>query len=321
MRLALLFFDEAAQDVDAGGKGVGWLGAGFVAGLVGAVGWAGAPAADDQPELSGEVGEVAGGGEVDFAIFIGLAVGEVGKAEDGEMEEVAFAAKDPALFAWFGEPATNGGVAVAEDFDEGAQEFAQGSKDVRSPEPGFIDAIREVDVSAAAGGFFVGEGELRGYGFVGHGQPPFFWDLQQRWVVDTVYPAEIRLCKNRGMEQGMEFTIEPAIFERFPGITIAVAVARGIDNAQARPGIAEGWQEAWAGASVAASSGNAQSHPRVRPWREAFQAMGVSGKEFRSSIEALLRRAMKGGEPFSINPLVDWYNTVSLRHVVPAGRV
>jgi DNA/RNA-binding domain of Phe-tRNA-synthetase-like protein len=47
--------------------------------------------------------------------------------------------------------------------------------------------------------------------------------------------------------------------------------------------------------------------------------MGVSGKEFPSSIEALLRRAMRGGEPFRINPLVDLYNAVSLRHVVPAG--
>ncbi len=28
---------------------------------------------------------------------------------------------------------------------------------------------------------------------------------------------------------------------------------------------------------------------------------------------------MKGGAPFTINPLVDWYNTISLRHVVPVG--
>src|SRR5215210_2695837 len=48
-------------------------------------------------------------------------------------------------------------------------------------------------------------------------------------------------------------------------------------------------------------------------------AMGVSGRQFPSSIEALLRRAFKGGEPPRINPLVDFYNAVSLRHVVPAG--
>ncbi|HLW02645.1 MAG TPA: phenylalanine--tRNA ligase beta subunit-related protein [Ktedonobacterales bacterium] len=117
----------------------------------------------------------------------------------------------------------------------------------------------------------------------------------------------------------MEFTIEPAIFERFPGISIAVAVAREIDNEREQPAIAARWREDWMAASAAASYGNAQSHPRVRPWRERFQAMGVSGKEFPSSIEALLRRSMKGGEPFSINPLVDWYNTLSLRHVVPVG--
>jgi DNA/RNA-binding domain of Phe-tRNA-synthetase-like protein len=117
----------------------------------------------------------------------------------------------------------------------------------------------------------------------------------------------------------MHFTIEPAIFERFPGLTIAVAVARGIDNEREQPTIAAAWQEGWTAASAAASYGNAQSHPRVRPWRDRFQAMGVSGKQFPSSIEALLRRALKGGAPFSINPLVDWYNTISLHHVVPAG--
>ena len=117
----------------------------------------------------------------------------------------------------------------------------------------------------------------------------------------------------------MDFVVAPEIFERFPGMRLAVAVAHGLDNAGDRPAIAAEWRAAWAGAAEAASYGNAQSHPRVRPWRERFRAMGVSGKEFPSSIEALLRRAMKGGEPFRINPLVDFYNAVSLRHVVPAG--
>ncbi len=117
----------------------------------------------------------------------------------------------------------------------------------------------------------------------------------------------------------MEFVVAPEIFERFPGMRIAVAVAHGVDNAGDRPALAEEWRAAWASAAEAAAHGNAQSHPRVRPWRERFRAIGVSGKEFPSSIEAMLRRAMKGGEPFRINPLVDFYNAVSLRHVVPAG--
>jgi DNA/RNA-binding domain of Phe-tRNA-synthetase-like protein len=118
----------------------------------------------------------------------------------------------------------------------------------------------------------------------------------------------------------MRFDVAPEIFDRFPGMRIAVAVAEGVDNAAPRPAIDAVWREAWGAAGAeAARYGNAQSHPRVAPWRERFKAMGVSTKEFRSSIEALLRRAAKGGEPFGISPLVDFYNAVSLRHVVPAG--
>ena len=118
----------------------------------------------------------------------------------------------------------------------------------------------------------------------------------------------------------MQFVVQPEIFARFPGLSLAGAVASGIDNERARPVVAARWRAAWLEAGEAGQPyGNAQSHPRVRPWRERFTAMGVSGKEFPSSAEALLRRALKGGEPFSINPLVDWYNTISLRYSVPAG--
>lgn len=117
----------------------------------------------------------------------------------------------------------------------------------------------------------------------------------------------------------MRLIVEPEIFTSFPGIRIAVAVAQGIDNTAVNPQVEARWHEAWQRAGEAGRAyGNAQSHPRVRPWRERMRALGVS-KEFPSSVEALLRRALKGGEPFTINPVVDFYNAVSLRHTVPAG--
>ena len=116
------------------------------------------------------------------------------------------------------------------------------------------------------------------------------------------------------------FTVDTDVFERIPNLRIAVAVTTGdLDNAAARPAVEALWRGAWSDAAAAATYGNAQSHPCVKPWRDAFQRMGVSGKQFPSSVEALLRRALKGGAPFSINPLVDFYNAVSLRHLVPAG--
>lgn len=120
----------------------------------------------------------------------------------------------------------------------------------------------------------------------------------------------------------MRFVIHPAVFERFPGLTIAVVLASGVNNQQDQSQVTSFWQKAWQAAPEAAhvaGYSNAQSHPRVRVWRERFAALGISAKEFPSSIEALLRRALRGGEPFTINPLVDFYNAVSLHHTVPVG--
>lgn len=117
----------------------------------------------------------------------------------------------------------------------------------------------------------------------------------------------------------MEFAVGPEIWERFPGMRLAVVVARGVDNRAPNPAVDERWRRAWRDAADHAVHGNAQSHPRVAPWRDRLRAAGAHPRDFPSSIEAMLRRSLKGGEPFRINPLVDLYNAVSLTHVVPAG--
>jgi DNA/RNA-binding domain of Phe-tRNA-synthetase-like protein len=118
----------------------------------------------------------------------------------------------------------------------------------------------------------------------------------------------------------VKFVVAPEVFELFPGLKLPVAVAERIHATADAPGIETLWRQAWEEAGrMAPNHENPQSHPRVAPWREAMTRMGISGRKFPSSIEALLRRAFKGGEPPRINPLVDFYNAVSLRHVVPAG--
>lgn len=118
----------------------------------------------------------------------------------------------------------------------------------------------------------------------------------------------------------MKFTIEKEIFEAFPGLKIIVAVARGIDNTNDSPAIIDELAKAWASAGVAASEfGNPQSHPRIKAWVDHFKDIGVSRKKYPSSIEALVKRASKSEVPVTINPMVDFYNTVSLKYIVTAG--
>lgn len=118
----------------------------------------------------------------------------------------------------------------------------------------------------------------------------------------------------------MRFVVDPIIFTKFPGLLLLIAVAHGLDNTAPRPAVAALLDTAWQQVAEGFAYPNPQSHPAVKAWRDAFAAIGVSGKQFPSSIEALVRRALRTpGQPLRINPLVDAYNAVSLRHMVPAG--
>lgn len=121
------------------------------------------------------------------------------------------------------------------------------------------------------------------------------------------------------MMRRMQFKVDSKMFEMFPSLRLAGAVATDVDCAQEHPDLPKAWHEAWTSALEEKKYGDRQSHPRIKPWRDAWKRVGVSSKKFPCSIEALLKRALKGGDPFSINPIVDFYNTISLEHVVPAG--
>lgn len=118
----------------------------------------------------------------------------------------------------------------------------------------------------------------------------------------------------------MRFAIDGAVLDRFPGMRVVGLVASGVDNRDPDGRVALEWEADWQRAGLLRDEyANAQSHPNVAAWREALKRVGVSHKDHPSSIEALLRRAMKGGDPVRINPVVDLLNAVSVRWVVPAG--
>ena len=118
----------------------------------------------------------------------------------------------------------------------------------------------------------------------------------------------------------MIFEIHKEIFDHFPGIRVVTVLVDHMPDAADEKAIAKFLDDAWQVAAAAATShGNAQSHPNIQPWVEAMKAVGVSRKKFPSSIESMVRRAGKSDEPFRIHPIVDFYNAISLKNIVPAG--
>ncbi|HEU5097734.1 MAG TPA: phenylalanine--tRNA ligase beta subunit-related protein [Roseiflexaceae bacterium] len=116
----------------------------------------------------------------------------------------------------------------------------------------------------------------------------------------------------------MRFLIQDDFWQLFPEARIGVVVARRLDNSEGeRLDIAALLADV--AASAAAGLGeDIAAHPAVAPWRQAYQAFGVKPSKYRSSIESLLRSA-RAGRIRSVNPLVDLYNAVSLRHWLPCG--
>ena len=117
----------------------------------------------------------------------------------------------------------------------------------------------------------------------------------------------------------MFFSIQKDLFDFLPDLTIGVVVARGVDNTRLSREIDELLIQAVEETKKHFIGDKAQDHPRIKPWRTTFSKLGISGSKFPSSIESMARRVLKG-DPFpKINPLVDLYNGVSLRFLVPMG--
>ncbi len=117
----------------------------------------------------------------------------------------------------------------------------------------------------------------------------------------------------------MLFSIQKELFDVLPDLTIGMAVARDVDNTHPSREIEDLLARAVDEMKKNFIGDKPQEHPRIQPWRTAFSKLGISGSKFQSSIESMARRVLKG-DPFpKINPLVDLYNSVSLRYLVPMG--
>jgi DNA/RNA-binding domain of Phe-tRNA-synthetase-like protein len=111
--------------------------------------------------------------------------------------------------------------------------------------------------------------------------------------------------------------IEPEIFALFPQFFRGVVVARGIDNSRddaAAVGLLREEEEHIRGEGAAAAA-----DPRLAAWIEAYRGFGADPARHPPSIAFLVRRIVQGKTIRSISPVVDLFNWISLKHLVPAG--
>ena len=112
--------------------------------------------------------------------------------------------------------------------------------------------------------------------------------------------------------------VEPAVFDAQPSYVAALVVAEGVPNGPTDAAGDALLRETEAGLRARGLE-RAAEDPHVAAWRAAFSAFGAKPSKFNCSAEALAGRVLKGGELPRINRLVDVYNAISVRHMVPVG--
>ncbi|MFF8196387.1 B3/4 domain-containing protein [Streptomyces bobili] len=115
------------------------------------------------------------------------------------------------------------------------------------------------------------------------------------------------------------FHITPAVTDAFPDTLIALVTADGLHGHESWPrttaALADLEQQLADGTWHAAD----ETDPRIEAWHTAYRSFGTNPRRVRPSVDALGRRLAKKGTLPRINPAVDSYNAVSVRHGLPAG--
>ncbi|MFI8996697.1 B3/4 domain-containing protein [Streptomyces sp. NPDC053542] len=115
------------------------------------------------------------------------------------------------------------------------------------------------------------------------------------------------------------FRIGPAVADAFPDTRIALVTAAGLRGRETWPGTTAAVADLERQLAEGSWHPADESDPRIEAWHTAYRSFGTNPRRIRPSVDALGRRmAKKGGLP-CINPAVDSYNAVSVRHGLPAG--
>lgn len=117
----------------------------------------------------------------------------------------------------------------------------------------------------------------------------------------------------------MKFSVSPKIFETFSSVTIGALVFRGLSNAESSQEINSLLTAEESRIRSSYQKETFTEHDSIQVWRRAYAAFGVKPKDAKSSIENLYRIVLSGRDVRRISALVDIYNYISLKHMLPLG--
>ena len=117
----------------------------------------------------------------------------------------------------------------------------------------------------------------------------------------------------------MKLVIDEEIFKKFPDAVIGALVVDNINNNGTSSDISELLRNEENRIRDNHQSETLSQDPKIDCWRKAYSAFGVKSKDARSSVESLYKVVLRGLNVRDINKLVDLYNYICLKYMLPVG--
>ncbi|MCL4359781.1 lysine--tRNA ligase [Patescibacteria group bacterium] len=121
-----------------------------------------------------------------------------------------------------------------------------------------------------------------------------------------------------GIHKPDYFVIDPKVKERYPTVSIGIALIRGVRIAPSDRGLEEE-KKKFLNGLAGLTTEELGKYPEIISYRKLYRDMGIDWHSRRPSPEALLRRVALGKGLYTVNTCVDAYNLVVMSHRVSIG--
>ena len=116
-----------------------------------------------------------------------------------------------------------------------------------------------------------------------------------------------------------QYTIQPEIFNKFPGYQRGLVFASPVVNGESPAELIAELRAAEDSVRSSMQIDSILENAHIAAWREAYRQAGFKPSEFRPSVEALVRRVLRGDALPTINRIVDIGTLLSIKYLLPIG--
>jgi DNA/RNA-binding domain of Phe-tRNA-synthetase-like protein len=117
----------------------------------------------------------------------------------------------------------------------------------------------------------------------------------------------------------MKYTVKPEVFELNPDLRFGIIVAGGLTNTETAPEETERLRNAENTVRDIIRPEDLKNQPIIKGYRQVLENAGINPNKFVNSMEAMMKRVLKGGQLPTINSLVDLCNAISIENQVSLG--